>query len=220
MIRKRVQMSNNEDNGKTPPRGRKAEDVLARVAGIAGAKNDAALARALKVSPQTLSSWRKRSTVPYEAITGFAADRDIALDHLILGRGDGRVSSGAVDAALFQEIAMAILDGLKEKGFDPSKDLGYEFAGTRLGYYACLVYNRIERLRPQEVEPIALVAEEVKYLLDLKTKGNADPDPNIYPEEAQHLRSAFPEEVYGIGRKPMTGARKKRGRDRRPRSRS
>src|SRR5258708_7541594 len=133
-------MSNNEDIGKAP-RGRTVDDVLARVAGIVGAKNDAALARALKVSPQTLSSWRKRSTVPYEAIARFAADRNISLDHLILGRADGRV---AIDATLFQEITMKILDGLEEKGFDRNKDLDYEFAGIRLGHHACLIYNRIE----------------------------------------------------------------------------
>ncbi|KNC17125.1 hypothetical protein AC788_06355 [Pseudomonas sp. RIT-PI-a] len=51
------------------------------------ASNDAALAKALGISPQTLGSWRARASVPYALCMDLARTDGISLDWLLLGRG-------------------------------------------------------------------------------------------------------------------------------------
>lgn len=60
-------------------------DVLERIARLEGAKNDAAIARALETSPQTLATQKKRGTVPYEKLCEYAVRRGVDLDWLLLG---------------------------------------------------------------------------------------------------------------------------------------
>jgi len=60
--------------------------VLARVRTLAGVTNDAGTARALGVCHQTLSSWKRRSTIPYHCLLQFALEHGTTLDYLLLGR--------------------------------------------------------------------------------------------------------------------------------------
>lgn len=59
--------------------------VLARLKLISGAKSDAALSRALSISPQTLSSWKGRGNIPYSVCIEFARQHGCSLDWLLLG---------------------------------------------------------------------------------------------------------------------------------------
>lgn len=61
--------------------------VLARMKAIYGVEKDAELARALDISPQTLSSWRQRSAVPYALCVECAKSRGASLDWLLYGEG-------------------------------------------------------------------------------------------------------------------------------------
>lgn len=64
-----------------------ATEVLDRLKQLLAAPNDAALAKALDISPQTLGSWRARASVPYTVCMHLARADGVSLDWLLLGRG-------------------------------------------------------------------------------------------------------------------------------------
>ncbi|HKS12378.1 MAG TPA: helix-turn-helix domain-containing protein [Pseudomonas sp.] len=61
--------------------------VLTRLKLATGTSSDAALAKVLGVSPQTLSSWKVRNSVPYSFCIDLAVHEDVSLDWLLLGEG-------------------------------------------------------------------------------------------------------------------------------------
>jgi len=63
------------------------DTVLSRMKKIFGVKRDADLARALAISPQTLSSWRQRAAVPYALCAECAKTKGASLDWLLYGEG-------------------------------------------------------------------------------------------------------------------------------------
>ncbi|WP_095149152.1 helix-turn-helix domain-containing protein [Pseudomonas sp. Irchel s3a18] len=68
-------------------RSKKSQAVLARLKQITGTTTDASLSSALQVSPQTLSSWKGRDSMPYALCVDIAQTRGISLDWLLLGEG-------------------------------------------------------------------------------------------------------------------------------------
>ena len=62
-------------------------EVLNRLKHLLAASNDAALAKALSISPQTLASWRARCSIPYALCMDLARTDGISLDWLLLGLG-------------------------------------------------------------------------------------------------------------------------------------
>jgi len=59
--------------------------VLARLKLLMGCKTDAELSRALAISPQTLSSWKVRDSIPYSICIEIARQHACSLDWLLLG---------------------------------------------------------------------------------------------------------------------------------------
>ncbi|KIY39709.1 MULTISPECIES: helix-turn-helix domain-containing protein [unclassified Pseudomonas] len=59
--------------------------VLTRLKLLTGAQSDADLSRALSVSPQTLSSWKMRDSIPYSLCIEIAKQHACSLDWLLLG---------------------------------------------------------------------------------------------------------------------------------------
>lgn len=71
--------------------------VVRRLKQATGASSDSALAKALDVSPQTLSSWKSRDRVPYALCVELALREGVSLDWLLLGEGDPlRAASAAM----------------------------------------------------------------------------------------------------------------------------
>lgn len=64
-----------------------AAGVILRMRELFGVKKDAELAVALGTTPQTISSWRSRDTIPYALCVRLSAKKDVFLDWLILGIG-------------------------------------------------------------------------------------------------------------------------------------
>lgn len=62
--------------------------VLARLKLLTGSDTDVQLARAMKVSPQTLSSWKVRDSIPYSLCVDLASQHGCSLDWLLLGKHD------------------------------------------------------------------------------------------------------------------------------------
>lgn len=61
------------------------EAVLQRLKEVLGAKSDSALAKALETTPQTLSSWKTRGSVPYAICVEISESHNVSLDWLIRG---------------------------------------------------------------------------------------------------------------------------------------
>ncbi|MBA1205223.1 bacteriophage CI repressor [Pseudomonas capeferrum] len=61
--------------------------VLSRLKLVTASDTDAALSKALGVSPQTLSSWKVRNSIPYSLCVDLAARQGISLDWLLMGEG-------------------------------------------------------------------------------------------------------------------------------------
>lgn len=59
--------------------------VLARLKLLTATESDAELSRALAISPQTLSSWKVRDSVPYALCIDVARQYACSLDWLLLG---------------------------------------------------------------------------------------------------------------------------------------
>nr|WP_225778495.1 helix-turn-helix domain-containing protein [Pseudomonas sp. Marseille-Q3773] len=59
--------------------------VLTRLKLLTGAKTDAELSRKLSISPQTLSSWKVRDSIPYSLCIDLARQHRCSLDWLLLG---------------------------------------------------------------------------------------------------------------------------------------
>jgi hypothetical protein len=66
-------------------------------------KNDSAIARALGVTPQAFSSYKKRGSIPSDLILKFASMIGLSVDWLITGDGEmykqGKAATGAQGAA-------------------------------------------------------------------------------------------------------------------------
>ena len=82
-------------------RSKKSQAVLTRLKLVTGTSTDAALSSALKISPQTLSSWKGRDSTPYAICIDIAQTRGISLDWLLLGEGpiQRHVETNATDVS-------------------------------------------------------------------------------------------------------------------------
>lgn len=137
--------SNSVDTGQTS-----SSAVLERLAALADAKHDAALARALRVNPQTLSNWRQRGTVPYAAAVDFAIEHGVSLDYVLAGKGTTWDPYGDVA----QKLLAAVIDWTIEHGQ----------RHERSGFWAAQLWRRIVRRAPPNADPVKFVNAELEFL--------------------------------------------------------
>ncbi|MBX6949708.1 phage repressor protein [Providencia rettgeri] len=64
------------------------EIIIDRLKSVFNVTTDSALCRALDVSPQTLSSWKLRDSIPYAICVDISIKQNVSLDWLLLGRGE------------------------------------------------------------------------------------------------------------------------------------
>lgn len=72
-----------------------ASAVLERLVLGLGLKNDSDLAKLLDTGASTISSWRKRDSVPFAICVDFAVERGLSLDWLLIGEGERFRGAGA-----------------------------------------------------------------------------------------------------------------------------
>ncbi|WP_200627683.1 helix-turn-helix domain-containing protein [Pseudomonas sp. LAM2023] len=77
--------------------------VLTRLKLLTGAKTDAELSRKLSISPQTLSSWKVRDSIPYSLCVDLARQHGCSLDWLLLGEA-APVTTALHDADWEQDV--------------------------------------------------------------------------------------------------------------------
>lgn len=118
--------------------------VLDRLKEHFGVTKDAELARELGTSPQTLSSWRQRNSIPYAMCVDLSMEQGVSLDWLLYGEGNRLRSSSA------------------NRNPDP------EFAALTLGErataaLAALSPDDLEAIKEQTENEIRIRALEGKY---------------------------------------------------------
>lgn len=79
--------------------------ILDRISKLEGVKTDADIAHILKVSPQTMSTWKRRGTVPYERICAFCSAKSHSLDYVIFG---DKAAPTEVSVDLVNEVIAAL----------------------------------------------------------------------------------------------------------------
>lgn len=122
--------------------------VLSRMKAIYGVEKDAELARALDISPQTLSSWRQRSAIPYALCVECAKSRGASLDWLLYGEGQM----------------------MREKGTDHSNRDENNGSSHQLSDVKTEIFNVLEGLSPEDLEDILSEAEHRKRLRTLEQR--------------------------------------------------
>lgn len=75
-------------------------DVLERIKQVLAENSDSSLARALDTTPQTISSWKIRNSIPYSKCVDIALQHGVSLDWLLTGIGEMYKGSAAVSPAL------------------------------------------------------------------------------------------------------------------------
>lgn len=68
--------------------------ILARLVKVLGAKNDAELARLLDTNSSTISTWKKRDSVPLAICELIARQQGVSMDWLLYGEGPMRRDGG------------------------------------------------------------------------------------------------------------------------------
>jgi transcriptional regulator with XRE-family HTH domain len=166
--------------------------VLERIAKLLGVTTDTAIAKALGVAPQTLSTWKRRGTIPYERVCDFAENKDVSLDYLLLGKGKGDFGGGDIDPTLIEAIEHEL------KGY------GQKTVNTLLRNYAydlSLIYNRINRQIVPGKNYEALISEEVKYFIEIARRSE-----DYFNKESKDREKPYVHEEEQRMFKKITGA--------------
>ncbi|MFS0826807.1 helix-turn-helix domain-containing protein [Pseudomonas phoenicis] len=71
--------------------------LLVRLKVLTQSDSDAQLSKALKISPQTLSSWKVRDSIPYAFCVDIARAYACSLDWLLLGEGEPQRAPSGLD---------------------------------------------------------------------------------------------------------------------------
>lgn len=102
------------------------EQVLARLKQVFAVSSDIALCECLKVSPQTLSSWKSRNKIPYANCVEVCQQKDVSLDWLITGRGRMHLinlSGESVSVSGYSPADLKLLELLNQLEPDVRKEL-------------------------------------------------------------------------------------------------
>ena len=62
------------------------DEILTRLYEKMGVSKDSEFCKKLDLKPSTVSSWRKRNSIPYEMIVGLSQTEDFSLDYVINGK--------------------------------------------------------------------------------------------------------------------------------------
>ncbi len=113
--------------------------VLERMKLVTQSATDSGLSSALGVSPQTVSSWKGRDSIPYAICVDLANKHGVSLDWLLVGEGPR-------------------LRAHSQQAMNPSADPDWE---TQL-------ISELRQLPPQDQRAIALAIQEKQRLRELE----------------------------------------------------
>lgn len=131
-------------------------NVFFRLMSRLGVETDAQMAHELGVSPQTLSTWKRRGTIPYEKIIGLCIRNGYSLDEVL----SGQRTSGAINQVLVHKV-IKILRSEKSELRDVKLD--------SLLDTVIMMYNSTYKLEDEEAD---LVLEAQLKALNLSAVSN------------------------------------------------
>ncbi|MFD2642534.1 helix-turn-helix domain-containing protein [Pseudomonas japonica] len=118
--------------------------VLARMKLVTQSATDSSLSSALGVSPQTVSSWKGRDSIPYAICVDLAEKHGVSLDWLLVGEGPK-----------FRAHA--------QRALSPASDPDWE----------AQLLAQVRLLSPQDQRAIALVVQEKQRIRELEQQVEA-----------------------------------------------
>jgi len=130
------------------------QEILDRIMDTAGTRTDSETAVVLGVTPQALSNWKTRKTIPFEILCGFAVQRSLTMDYLLFGIEPKFRRRTEIDAQLLGRIGSTV------ESIGKSESISLTFFEKY--WYIGLVYNRLLRL-PESVRAQA-IKDEVVFL--------------------------------------------------------
>jgi len=133
-------------------------EILDRVRKISGATSDAAIARALGVTPQAIGNARRRGTIPFERLVAFAAEHGVSLDYLFLGKA---ADAPQVDFDLLDEIYGKLSELVAGSDLE-----AYVTKPDMMSYLGNCVYHEIIHRRPDAARGrVQIIEREARLLL-------------------------------------------------------
>ena len=96
------------------------EEILQRIGQIIGSYKQADIAKALNVSGQALTSWKKRESIPWDKLAKFSIGKNISLPWLLTGQEQKCLLSESkykIIDRFNEHLNFAIKKNLKEKDF-------------------------------------------------------------------------------------------------------
>lgn len=94
------------------------DEVLERLKLVLGEASDSGLARAIGGTPQTISSWRQRNSIPYSKCVEISQSAGVSLDWLLTGTGNMYKDASGPQGTILTPQEAALLElfkGLSEK---------------------------------------------------------------------------------------------------------
>jgi len=97
-------------------------EIFTRLKKVLNIRNDADLARLLSVTPNKLSVWKLRNTVPYEVLILFCREKGLPLEWVLTGESESeQVGRAAPDP--YDPIGDKILQMLKDMPDEKRRDV-------------------------------------------------------------------------------------------------
>ena len=90
-----------------------ANDVLDRMKEAVEAKNDSELAKVIGVAKTTISSWRKRDSIPYSECVEISFRYVVRLDWLLTGRGQAYERETYLDGPIDYEVMAVVVEAVE-----------------------------------------------------------------------------------------------------------
>jgi hypothetical protein len=138
-----------------------AEDVFQRLREATGSESDADLARNLGIAPTTISTWRSRDVVPYEACAKVAIEKSISLDKLVFGVTRPNDSREARSQKLAVMVALHTAGAFKGDIATILRNIEYQKS-----FFMGQVGRLIESGKYTEEEAFASIEADLQLLID------------------------------------------------------
>jgi hypothetical protein len=141
-----------------------AEEVLERLMLITDSKNDSQLAKWLEISQTTVSSWRSRNVVPYEACVKVAIKTKTSLDVIIFGEAVlNEDVPTPIEGRLF-ETCWRLSEAISSKSDKPVRELAVSYYNARAKLFFTLgrfrnTYNYKIFLKDIEKHDLVMIEE-------------------------------------------------------------
>ena len=90
------------------------EMVIGRLKEMLSVSSDSALARAMNTTPQTISSWKMRDSIPYAMCVNLSEKHNVSLDWLLTGKEPNKSVNEPQELTRREKIFLEMMNKLTE----------------------------------------------------------------------------------------------------------